>query len=115
MHKRRLLSAVVCAIAAMTCAQANAGYLVSNATITHVANTAGNYPVFAVQVAGGTGPCSNGATTWIQFPVASGADVDQHRRAYAAAMTALVTGMHVSIYNYTNDNCDGASYIDLFN
>ena len=115
MHKRRLLSAVACAITMVTCAEANAGYLVSNATITHVANTAGNYSVFVVQVAGGTGPCANGATIWITFPVSAAPDADTHRRAYSAAMTALVTGMHVSIYNYTNDNCDGASYIDLFN
>ncbi len=111
---KRILLSMLASVVGLIAAEAHAGYLVSNATITHVVNTAGNYQVFAVQVAGGSGPCSNGATLWITFPLASAADADAHRRAYAAAMTALVTGMHVSIYNYANDNCDGASYIDLF-
>jgi hypothetical protein len=106
----RLLSQPILVAACLFCANAQAAYFVSNATITRAANTAGNYPVFAVQVAGGTG----GTTLWMTFPVSAAPDVDAHRRAYAAAMTALVTGMRVSIDNYASDNCDGASFIDLF-
>jgi hypothetical protein len=112
---KRSLRIVVLVSAGLACSEAYAGYLVSDATVTHVANTAGNTPaLFVVQVSGGTGPCANGATIWITFPLSAAADADAYKRAYAAAMTALVTGMRVSIYNYANDNCDGASYIDLF-
>jgi hypothetical protein len=47
------------------------------------------------------------------FHVATAPDRDTHKRAYAAALLAPTTRMTVAIYNYANNNCDGASYIEL--
>jgi hypothetical protein len=41
-------------------------------------------------------------------------DADTHRRAYAAALTALSLGLRVTVYNYSGDACDGASYIEVY-
>lgn len=88
---------------------AEAGFIASESTITSIKNVTGNMPQFAVFVTGGTGPCLN---TWVVFPVSAAPDADTHKRAYATAMMAIALGMHVIIYNYTDDSCLGASYID---
>jgi hypothetical protein len=89
---------------------ATAGSLVTNATITKILDTSGNQTQFAIVVSGGTGPCAN---TVIYFPVGAAVDVDTHKRAYAAALLALATGMRISAWNYTGNNCEGAAYIDV--
>jgi hypothetical protein len=110
---QRMLSIIAIALATGFCAQANAGLLASGATISHLANTSNDSTTFALQLVGGSGPCTGG-TIWIWFPVSAAADADAHKRAYATAMMAIATGLRVSIHNYTNDNCDGASYIEVY-
>lgn len=41
------------------------------------------------------------------------APMKTHKRAYAAALAALTTGMTVRVHNYQNNTCDSASYIEL--
>jgi len=89
---------------------AHAGYLISNATISTVYNVSSNSNSFALAIAGGTGVC---AGTLIVFPVTSAPDADTHKRAYAAALLAFAMGKTVTIYNYANDSCSGASYIQV--
>lgn len=108
MIAKHLILATVLALTAA--ASANAGYLVQNGTITRVYNTSNNQNAFAVNVQGGTGPCTS---TVIVFPLSAAADADTHKRAYAAALMAFAMGLQVSIYNYTNDTCTIASYIDV--
>jgi hypothetical protein len=89
---------------------ATAGSLVTNATITKILNTSGNQTQFAIVVSGGTGRCAN---TVIYFPVSAAVDADTHKRAYSAALLALATGMKISAWNYSGNNCEGAAYIDV--
>jgi hypothetical protein len=91
---------------------ASAGYLVQNATITRLTNVADNAPKFAIQVTGGSGPCS---TSTIEFPASAAVDLEAHRRAYATLLMAFASGMHISVVNYNSDSCVGASYVEAFN
>jgi hypothetical protein len=91
--------------------QAVVAYLAFDAKITRVANTSSNNSSFSVLVTGGTGPCTNGG--WISFPVSIAPDPDTHKRAYAAALLALTTGMSLRIHIYTNDDCHAATYIEI--
>lgn len=109
---RQLLGSLL-ALLALCCANAHAGNIVTGATVLHVGNTNNNLDAFRVFVAGGTGPCTSASGVWVVFPV--GTDPDIHKRAYAAALLALTTGMHVTLFNYTDDACTGASYIDVYN
>jgi hypothetical protein len=92
---------------------AKAGYLVQEAKVTRVANTSSNQAMFVVWVVGGTGTCAMTAGRWIAFPLSSAVDADVHKRAWSAALLALSSGMNVTIYNYANDDCYGASYIEI--
>ena len=89
---------------------ASAGYIASGAVITSIANTAGNQKNFSITVTGGTGPCSE---TVIVFPEVDAADAKAHQRAYAAALLAFTTGARVSIYNYLDEGCMRASFIQV--
>jgi hypothetical protein len=71
----------------------------------------GNQTKFAVAVSGGTGPCTGGV--WITFPASAAPDLEAHKRAYSAALVALTTAMKVTNYNYNDNNCAGASYIEV--
>lgn len=100
--------ATVCMAAAMT---AEPGDLVTGGRVVRVANTGNNSSVFSVEVAGGSqNLCANG---WITFPVSAASDPEIHKRAYAAALVALTTGMPVRVHNYHSNSCDAASYIEL--
>ncbi len=90
---------------------AQAGDLVFGGRLVGLTNTTSNSSIFAIKVTGGSlNLCS---TTWISFPVSAAADADTHKRAYAAALTALTTGMPVRIHNYASDSCGAAQYIEL--
>lgn len=109
---KTLLWAATAAICMGTATSAVAGDLVMGGRIVRIANTGNNLDVFSIEVSGGSlNLCGSG---WITFPVsASPNSADIHKRAYAAALTALTTGMTVRVYNYHNNSCDSASYIEL--
>jgi hypothetical protein len=107
---RKYLLACVGIASLVSAVPANAAYIVQNARLARVTNTDGNQTKFAVLVADGTGPC---AGQWIQFPLWAAPDADTHKRAYAALLMALATGMKVTIYNYTDDSCTLASYVEV--
>lgn len=113
MFRRKLASIVMSAACTLFGANAQAGYIATGATITHVSSTNGNTASFQVQVAGGTGPCTSATGTWVIFTLSAAPDADTFKRAYAAALLALTTGMSVIIVNYSSDNCAGASYLDV--
>ena len=108
------VSILASSLCSLFCVNAHAGYVTVGATVTHVSSTNANTQSFVVQVVGGTGPCTNGSGFEVVFPLTAAPDADTHKRAYAAALLALALGMHVSIYNYTDNNCLGASYIDVY-
>jgi hypothetical protein len=103
------LAAAVCLIGLTSAA--NAGYLAVDATITRIESTTGNQQSFVLTIQGGSGPCTG---TFAVFPVSASPDADTHKRSYAAAMMAFAMGMRVSIFNYANDSCSGASYISIY-
>jgi hypothetical protein len=107
--RKRVFGSLVTLIAAFS--TAHAGDLVVNGAVVRVANTGDNQPVFSIQVSGGSPNLCGGG--WITFPVSAAADVEAHRRAYAAALLALSTGMNVRVYNYQSNSCDSAAYIEL--
>ena len=113
MFRQRLRSTLVCAACALFAANAQAGYIATGARVTHVSSTNGNTASFQVMVAGGTGPCTSESGTWVVFPLSAAPDADTHKRAYAAALLALTTGMPVILFNYSSDSCTGASYVDV--
>jgi hypothetical protein len=111
MFTQTVPSIVVLAACTLFCANAQAGYIATDATVIRISSTNGNTASFQVMVAGGTGPCTSVNGTWVVFPLSAAPDADTHNRAYAAAMLALATGMRVTLYNYTNDDCVQASYV----
>lgn len=89
-----------------------AGDLAIDASVTRVSNTSSNLQIFSVKVTGGSlNACQN---VWISFP-ASATDVESQKRAYASALLALTTGLRVRVYNYEDNSCDSASYIEIRN
>lgn len=113
MFTQSLRSILALAACGLCSANAQAGYIATGATIIRVSSTNGNTASFQVMVAGGTGPCTSESGTWVVFPLSAAPDADTHKRAYAAALLALTTGMPVVLYNYANDDCVGASYVDV--
>ncbi len=97
-------------IIASTSAHATGTYLATGATVTDVVNTSSNAQNFAIKTEGGSSIC---AGQWMVFPEADAANSNAHQRAYSTALTALSTGMKVTIYNYINGTCVRASYIHL--
>lgn len=95
----------------MASAHVSADYLVMDGTVTGIANTWGNQPVFAVQVSGGSLNHCEGV--YIKFPEADAADKEAHARAYAAALAALTAGLPVRIYTYVGKACHRAAYIEI--
>ncbi|MFT4925461.1 MAG: hypothetical protein ACI8WB_001554 [Phenylobacterium sp.] len=93
---------------------ADGQYIVLNAKVTKVVNTSGNGASFMVVTAGGTGPCT---TTTIQnniyFPKSAAGTDKVFDRAYSTALTALVSGSKVNIYNYVDGACDKAAAIEI--
>jgi hypothetical protein len=104
--------AAMAAICMMVENPAVAGDLVVGGRIIRITNTGANMPVFSIEVSGGsTNLCGSG---WITFPVSAAPDADTHKRAYAAALLALSTGLSVRVHNYQGSDCNSASYIELF-
>ena len=92
-----------------------AGYIASNVTITAVSNTANNGQHFTIRTAGGSGVCAGQKIT---FPLADAGTASNnqeiHNRAFALALAAMLSGKHVSVYNYADDTCSHAAYIEIF-
>ncbi len=88
-----------------------AGYLVQGGTITKVMNTEDSVDRFQIRVEGGTPNLCQGIN--IKFDSSKVANAATHARSYSSALTALTTGMKVSIYNYNGSDCNGAAYIEL--
>jgi Family of unknown function (DUF5992) len=88
-----------------------AGYLVEGGTVTKVMNTENKTDIFQLRVEGGTTNQCEGANIKFNGSLTSPAI---HARAYSTALTALATGMTVSVYNYdSGDDCNGAAYIEI--
>ncbi|MBM0105754.1 hypothetical protein JM946_13515 [Steroidobacter sp. S1-65] len=108
---KAMLSVFVAAICVGASTPALCGDLVIGGRVVRVANTGNNASVFSVEIAGGSpNLCANG---WITFPVSASSDPEIHKRAYAAALLALTTGMPVRVHNYHSNSCDAASYIEV--
>jgi len=91
---------------------ANATYLVENGKVTAVTNTTGNDEQFAIRISGGTGLCNTGV--WVVFKLVNAGSEKIYDRAYAAALTALLAGSVVNIYDYHDtDNCSHAESIQI--
>jgi hypothetical protein len=90
---------------------AGAADLVIGGRVVRLSNTGNNSTLFSIEVAGGsTNLCGS---SWIHFPASAAGDAEIHKRAYAAALVALTTGMPVRVYNYQSNSCDAAAYIEL--
>lgn len=107
---RNLLLTGAASLSFSVAGPAAAGDLVMEARVAKITNTGSNGNTFGIKVSGGSlNLCGTG---WISFP-ASATDADSHKRAYAAALLALSTGVPVRVHNYQNNDCDTASYIEL--
>ena len=86
-------------------------YIVQGAIITNIMSTNGNTAGFAIITSGGSGACVNAE---VYFPQSAAPDADTFKRAYTAALTAMTTGMRVTIYNYADSTCLTASYVQIY-
>lgn len=90
---------------------ASAGELIKDTEIVMIGNTANGQDDFFIQTQGGTGPC---AGTPIVFPASAAPSKEYHARAYSLALAAFSMGnTKVRVYNFTNDFCSAASYIEM--
>ena len=88
-----------------------AGQIVTGAQVIAVVNTSGNEDVYQVKTTGGADNKCEGK--YIQFPVSDSANKETHARGYTTALTALTNGLKVTIYNYVDQNCNDASFIEI--
>lgn len=104
-------SLILALLAFAAAGESFAGDLVVGGTVVKVTNTSNNASVFAIQVSGGTSNSCTGG--WVTFSLAAAADADAHKRAYAAALLALTTGLPVRVHNYQGNDCGTAAYIEV--
>jgi len=89
-------------------------YIVSEAKLTKIGNTAGNGASFWVVAVNGIGQCiTTGTQNNIYFPAQYAGNPEIFQRAYATALAAVASGKKVNIYNYTDGACDKAVAIEL--
>lgn len=91
---------------------AAAEYLVTDATVVEIGNTAGNADLFYVETSGGAGPCAN---QQIRFKLSNAGSPEIFNRAFSMALTAYASGAKVSIYDYheIQSDCDHAEGFKL--
>ena len=107
----RTLIALLAAFAVTTSASADP--LMVGSRIAKILNVrSANDASFVVQTEGGTGTC---AGSWIYFYPAgsSAAAAEAHKRAYAAVLMAMTTGMRVDIES-VDASCSGAYAIFVY-
>jgi hypothetical protein len=109
--RKMLKAALLLAVSGFPATSFAGSYIVTSATITAVISTSGNTAAFVVETQGGTRTCTGGIQ--ITFNQSDSPDADTFKRAYAAALVALTTGIHVTIYNYQASTCGHASYLQL--
>lgn len=69
--------------------------LLSGGKVVKIANTRGASDAsFVILTQGGNGPCSNG---WIYFYPTGASTPEMQKRAYAAVMLAIATGMRIDV------------------
>ena len=86
--------------------------VIAQGKISTMSNTASNEDQFALWVTG-TGPCVIGNAPLILFKPSVAVNAQTFKRAYAAALLAFSLDKTVLIHNNNNDQCDGASYIQI--
>lgn len=87
-----------------------AGELTTGAEIIKIGNSANGGGDFFITVKNGTGPCGH----HIIFPEAEAPSAQYHSRAYALALTAFTSGnTKVRVFNFKNESCTEASYIEM--
>lgn len=114
----KLLKTLVLSLVLALSSQANAGWLIGkhdginsgNGRITILSSNAYDTGGFAIRVEGGQGACAN--AKWIVFPVPD-ENVDSWKHSFEVAKTAFLHGYKVNIYNYDDDRCDNAQFIQL--
>ncbi len=101
----------ICLVALVTLSgTAHADWLVQDAKITRITNSSSNTDSFTMSTEGGTGLCSSVS---IAFPADGVSSAEIHKRAFSMALAAYTTGDKVSIYSYSNQECNKAGYIEL--
>ncbi|GEM_PF-1730401 len=86
---------------------------VAKGHIDEMVNQVNNNKNFGVKMsATSTGPC---AGQWVWFNEANfSGNLESYKFAFSLAATALVSDKEVRIHNYTNDACDGVTFIGLY-
>ena len=90
-----------------------AGWLVTEATIKEISNTAANYDLFYIEVEGGNGLCAN---QQIRFPRSHVASDNVHQMGFSIALAAYMSGQKVKVYDYDegNESCQGGDSIRIY-
>lgn len=87
------------------------GYVVREAEVTKVTSSSSNSDIFRVYYSGGINDQCNGGVRFFQSKAGSEGIFN---KTFSLATTALVSGMKVSIYSYSdNADCDSAITIEL--
>lgn len=95
---------------ALYAGSAHAGWLVRDAKIVRITNSSSNTDSFTMSTDGGTGVC---AGVSLAFPVDGVSTPEIHKRAFSMALAAYMAGEKVSVYSYSNEECNKAGYIEL--
>lgn len=99
-------------------ATSHAGWLIGSSpngvdfdssTVKGISSDWGNTGNFAVLTEGGAGPCIN---QWIVFSKEK-MSPETYRGSFEIAQMAFIHGFKVNIFNYTDNSCEGAEFIEL--
>lgn len=86
---------------------------VAKGEIEEIYNTVSGKKEFGVRMsADSTGPC---AGQWVRFREANFPDnIESYKFAFSMAMTAIATGKKIRAHNYSNNECDGVTFMGLY-
>ncbi len=89
-----------------------AGWLVKDADIIEISNTAGNEELFYIIVSGGTGLCMD---KQIRFPLSAAGSEKIYDRGFSIALAAYASGQKVKVYDYDEgkEDCNHAESIRM--
>lgn len=86
---------------------------VAKGSIDEVVNLIGSEKLFALKMSSNSrGPC---AGTWVKFKKSNfESNLESYNFAFSMATAALISGKKIRVHNYTNDSCDGVTFIGLY-
>ncbi len=101
----------VIAISVVSPRAVRAGELINGATIASIAAASNDQDQFTITIVGGTGPCAGQSIT---FPVALSPSEMAWSTVFGLAAGAMKNAQLIRAYNYVDNDCSKAVFLQVF-